>query len=74
MSAGYSNRIWTCPYFRWDKRLEVHCEGGVISMPDRASYRAFVDRCCSSERGWQSCPISIAMTEYYDRTGAEAPG
>lgn len=33
--AGYSHKTWACPFFRWDERLCVRCEGGCMSFPDR---------------------------------------
>ena len=35
--AGYSHKTWACPFFRWDERLCVRCEGGCMSFPDRKS-------------------------------------
>ncbi len=68
MSSGYSNRAWQCPFFRWDERRKVHCEGGsAISMPDAASFRAYISRHCSSHQGWHSCSIAVQLSSYWDR-------
>ena len=32
---GYSNKTFACPFFTWDERLAVHCEGGRVTFPDK---------------------------------------
>lgn len=73
MSTGYSSRIWVCPFFRWDKRRQVYCEGGTVSLPDLETFQEFVNTYCAADKGWENCAIAKAMTEYYDRTGALPP-
>jgi hypothetical protein len=69
VSCGYSNRIWCCPYFKWDKRQEVHCEGGAVAMTDRGLFLEYIERYCASVDGWQKCTIAQAMTKYYQESG-----
>lgn len=73
MSAGYSSRLWKCPFFRWDKPRQVYCEGGAVSLPDAIAFRRFVNTYCASDKGWESCAIAMAMMEYYERTGEQPP-
>ena len=73
MSKGYSNRIWVCPFFKWDKRTQVYCEGGTVNLPDLETFREFVNTYCAADKGWENCAIAKAMTEYYERTGAQPP-
>ena len=68
--AGYSHRSWSCPFFKWDERLAVHCEGGRLTFPDRDAARAYAERYCAGERGWKQCTLSRALELYYERTGA----
>ena len=67
MSTGYSNRVFNCPYFQYDQRTRVHCEGGTISMPDRVSFIRWVNKYCCDVPNWEKCPIAQHLTEYYER-------
>lgn len=59
MSQGYSNRVWRCPFFRWDKREEVRCEGGhVRTFQHQRELAAWARRYCGRETGWEACPIA----------------
>ena len=73
MSTGYSSRIWVCPFFRWDKKAQVYCEGGTVAMPDNRAFQEFVTTYCAADKGWENCAIAKSMTEYYERTGAIPP-
>lgn len=73
MSPGYSGRDWVCPYYKWDKKMQVYCEGGTVKLPDRDVFREYVGAYCSALDGWESCSIARALTEYYERTGAKPP-
>lgn len=68
MSEGYSNRIWQCPFFRWDEKSKVHCEGGVVSLPKR-EYTDYIENYCAHITGWRGCPLARALNLYYERTG-----
>lgn len=71
--AGYSNRTWICPFFKWDEKQRVHCEGGTITMPDKQAYKAYIDQYCSS-CGWGGCSMSATLMDYYERQDAEEKG
>lgn len=66
MSCGYSGRRFQCPFFRWDERKKVHCEGGVLALPV-PELRRYMDSYCANMPGWKSCPIAKGLEEYYDR-------
>lgn len=67
MSCGYSNKVFMCPYFAWDERLAIHCEGGCASFADRVSAEIYADKFCANITGWNRCTLASARTEYYDR-------
>ena len=71
---GYSNKTWACPFFKWDEKRKVHCEGGGAGFQDRETYVEYTDRYCASVQGWKSCSLAVALLEYYDRTGDENHG
>lgn len=66
MSGVYSSRIFECPFFRWDRKGEVHCEGGVVSLPPKELLE-YMNKYCGSIRGYHDCPIAMALFDYYER-------
>lgn len=69
--ASYFPKLFICPYYKWDERLCVHCEGGKISFPDTQSANAYKESFCASSGGWEKCTVSLNLTKYYDRTQGE---
>ena len=65
---GYSNKYWTCPFFRWDEKLNIHCEGGRIRFPDQRALNEYAQRHCASPDGWQTCSMAASLNQYYERT------
>lgn len=64
---GYSNKTWACPFFKWDERLRVHCEGGTISFRDRQEAAEYIDRHCACVDGWKKCSLARSLLGYYER-------
>lgn len=67
VSEGYSGRVWTCPFFHWDKRQEVHCEGGCVKFQKARTHLGYVERFCGKTSGWESCTLAKALLEQYER-------
>ena len=62
MSMGYSNRVWRCPFFRWDKREEIHCEEGHTRVfQHQRELAAWAREHCGRESGWEVCPPAQAL-------------
>lgn len=77
MSMGYSNRVWKCPFFRWDKREEIHCEDGHAKVfQHQRELAAWAREHCGKETGWEGCPIAQTLlcpkdeTNHNDEKGA----
>ena len=77
MSMGYSNRVWKCPFFRWDKREEIHCEDGHAKVfQHQRELAAWAREHCGKETGWEACPIAQTLlcpkdeTNPHDEKGA----
>lgn len=66
--AGYSHKTWACPFFHWDERLCVRCEGGCMSFPDRETLAEYADRYCANLQDWESCTVAANLLKYYERT------
>ena len=62
VDMGYSNKTWQCPFFRWDERLCVHCEGGKVEFPDMK-----VRDYCADNPGWKKCTIASFLERFYER-------
>ena len=65
--AGYTNRSWVCPFFKWDERLRVHCEGGRQVFPDGQAARDYAGRYCACMEGWKNCSVADNLLRYYER-------
>jgi hypothetical protein len=65
VSSGYRTRRWRCPFFRWDERFSVHCEGGCVSLPKEV-FVGFINDFCDSEGGWEKCPVAKRLMHFYD--------
>ena len=65
----YWHKPWQCPFFVWDEKRCVACEGGCrISFPDRDAAVSYMDGFCASrEGGWKECSIAKMLNEFYDR-------
>lgn len=63
---GYSNKTFVCPFFSWDERLCIHCEGGRIRFPDRQTAGEYIDQHCASVDGWRSCTVARMLETFYD--------
>ena len=66
--AGYSHKTWACPFFRWDERLCVRCEGGCMGFPDREARAESADRYCANLQDGKSCTVAANLLKYYERT------
>lgn len=65
MSNGYSNRLFQCPFFKWDELQKLHCEAAVVTIPAR-ELQQYMDRYCASLPGWKTCPLASALLHHYD--------
>ena len=65
MSTGYRCILWQCPYFRWDKKYECHCEGGVLRFSDGQTYLNYIHTYCAGS--WQKCTLARALGEQYEK-------
>lgn len=60
-----TSRQIQCPFFLWDEKKKLHCEGGVLTLPGKETNR-YMDRYCAHMQGWKDCPIAKSLTAYYD--------
>lgn len=65
--AGYSHKSWCCPYFKWDNKEAIKCEGGTLKFPDFKTCSQFADQYCASlmGNGWKLCTIARTISLWY---------
>lgn len=71
MSCGYSNRVWKCPFFQYDRREEIHCEGGIASFLSQGELAAYANKYCSDARGWEKCHRARRCMDEREENGME---
>lgn len=64
--AGWSNRTYTCPFYRTHGRYYVNCEGGKLTFPNRITMNKFINKYCAHHRQWQCCTLASAINEFYE--------
>lgn len=62
-----SSIVYSCPFFRWDEKLGVRCEGGRVRFPDGETRRLYIKSRCAHVPGWEHCTLAAALMGYYDR-------
>ena len=63
----YQNMVFACPYYGWETKCDVHCEGGRIALPDAAAARDYFRTYCCDVSGWRRCTVARAITRHYER-------
>jgi len=66
----YSHLVYCCPYYEWDAKTTMHCEGGRLSFPDRDTAQAYFTTYCGDIDGWRRCTVARAITRFYEREEA----
>lgn len=65
---GYTNKTFACPFFLWDEKLKIHCEGGCrVVFRDRTGAMEYIDLHCGDVKGWEDCSVAKSLLRYYDR-------
>ena len=60
--------VGTCPYYLYEKKGVVFCEGATVKFPDRAARMEFKSsNCCSENFEYKKCAICKTLEEYYSR-------
>ena len=62
--------IMQCPFFKRNEALKLHCEGGVISFPDKDAGKDYLTGYCANNINWRKCTICHNLEDYYERKEA----
>ena len=57
---------WCCPYYKWDGKGTVHCEGGKLKLPPAAA-EDYIRTYCADNPGWRRCTVARAVTRFYEQ-------
>ena len=66
MCSMASNRLWQCPFYRYDQYRDLRCEAGQLKFQRRKTHRRYVERYCASAEGWEACTLAKALLEQYE--------
>ncbi len=65
--GSYSHKYWSCPFFKWDEKCSIHCEGGVLKFNDYDRLSEYADRYCTDAKLWHKCTVAAALEDEYNR-------
>ena len=61
----YTSKTFLCPFYSWDEKMKIHCEGGKVLFKDRESAKEYIDRYCAGD--WRKCTVAGSLLRYYER-------
>ena len=59
-------KTYECPFYRWEEKMKIHCEGGTVNFLSKGMRQHFTERYCSNERGWKFCTIAGCLCRCYE--------
>ena len=62
----YRHKIFTCPYFIYDKKDCITCEAGTIRMPLKQLLDEYAEKYCQAEYGYYHCTLAKVLSLFYD--------
>lgn len=65
--SGYSHWNWVCPYYKWDKKLDLHCEAGILKFKAGNQKRDYAVRYCCNLVDWERCSLAAALSHFYEK-------
>lgn len=71
MSDGYSSMAWQCPFFVWDEKQKIHCEGGTLKFCKGREKSRYAHQYCANFSEWKMCTLSQFLLEKYEREERE---
>lgn len=60
-------KTWTCPFFKWEEKQKIHCEGGGPAFELPETFREFSNAYCASTENWRKCSLADALVRQYDK-------
>jgi len=60
-------KTWACPYWRWEDKLKVCCEGCSMKFRSVEARENYIDQYCANVPGWEGCPVAVSLGRDYER-------
>ena len=71
--AGYWHMYVICPYFCWDAKEAIGCEGKTTHrFPKGKLCKEYQAKYCAAD--WKSCTYAQALNQYYEAEGDNKNG
>lgn len=59
-------KTWVCPFWKWEERLTVYCEGAKTEFRTPGARTAYIDRFCANIPGWEQCPLAAELSKCFE--------
>lgn len=59
--------VYCCPFYSWEEKHKVHCEGGVMNFLDAEAMREYISQYCAQNPGWKKCTVAQNLQNTYER-------
>lgn len=70
MAAMARYKAFACPFYTYNEKNKVHCEGAVtVSFRKKPEEDAYIEAYCTSVTGWERCSIAKAKVMEYEMGG-----
>ena len=65
---GYYRQLdFACPYYGWESKSAVHCDGGNVKLPNGAAAEEYFLTYCANVPGWRRCTVARAITRHLEK-------
>ena len=58
---------WACPFYRWDEKRKIHCDGGTVGIRGNRDLLNYARKYCANVTGWEDCSLARALIEQNER-------
>lgn len=58
-------RVFACPFWSWEKKLENKCEFCAIKFPSPEARAKYIKAYCTDVNGYRGCTVAQMSEEYY---------
>ena len=59
--------MWCCPFFKWEEKLTVHCEGAKLRFGTDSARLDYARRYCANAKCWKDCTLAQNLIRDYER-------
>lgn len=64
---GYhKSTAFCCPFYGWDSKIAVTCEGGKIALPEHGATWQYMREYCADANGWRRCTVARMLLRHYE--------